>query len=119
MRTVSEVLAEEGLERIDLLKVDVEKSEQEVLAGIREEDWEKIKQVVLEVHDREGSLGRLERELARARATRWSGSRKRGWRGRGSTTCMRCGGRSWRGGRRRVRECRAAVAEGPAGCCSG
>ena len=65
MRTVSEVVAEEGLERIDLLKVDVEKSEQEVLAGIREEDWEKIKQVVVEVHDREGSLGRLERELAR------------------------------------------------------
>ena len=63
MRTLSEVLAEEGVERIDLLKVDVEKSEEEVLAGIEEADWAKVRQVVLEVHDSEGRLERVEAQL--------------------------------------------------------
>ena len=63
MRTLSEVLEEEGVERIDLLKVDVEKSEEEVLAGIEEADWAKVRQVVLEVHDSEGRLERVEAQL--------------------------------------------------------
>jgi acyl carrier protein len=45
------VIREQGVERIDLLKVDAEKSEGYILAGIRDEDWPKIRQVVLEVHD--------------------------------------------------------------------
>jgi hypothetical protein len=49
VRTVSEVIAEHGIERIDVLKIDVERSEVEVLEGIRDEDWPKIRQVVLEV----------------------------------------------------------------------
>jgi amino acid adenylation domain-containing protein/FkbM family methyltransferase len=61
LRTVSGVIAEEGIGRIDLLKIDVEKSEMEVLAGVRDEDWPKIRQVVVEVHDEDG---RLERALA-------------------------------------------------------
>ncbi|HWM91854.1 MAG TPA: amino acid adenylation domain-containing protein [Thermoanaerobaculia bacterium] len=56
LRTLSEVIAEEGIERIDLLKVDVEKSELEVLHGLREEDWPRVRQVVVEVHDIEGRL---------------------------------------------------------------
>ncbi|HYN22360.1 MAG TPA: amino acid adenylation domain-containing protein, partial [Thermoanaerobaculia bacterium] len=60
LRTLSEVIAEERIERIDLLKVDVEKSELEVLAGLRDEDWPKVRQVVVEVHDLDG---RLERAL--------------------------------------------------------
>jgi len=51
--TLSDVIREQGIERIDLLKVDVEKSEVDVLRGIRDEDWGKIDQVVLEVHSRE------------------------------------------------------------------
>jgi acyl carrier protein len=51
LRTMSEIIHESGVERIDLLKVDVEKSEMDVLAGINEDDWQKIQQVVLEVHD--------------------------------------------------------------------
>lgn len=51
LRTVGEIVAEYGVDRIDLLKVDVEKSEAEVLAGISERDWPKIRQAVLEVHD--------------------------------------------------------------------
>jgi FkbM family methyltransferase len=48
---LSDVIRENGVERIDLLKVDAEKSEGFILAGIRDEDWPKIRQVVLEVHD--------------------------------------------------------------------
>jgi amino acid adenylation domain-containing protein/FkbM family methyltransferase len=56
LRTLSDVIREQGVERIDLLKVDVEKSEEDVLRGINEEDWRKIAQVVLEVHDTGGRL---------------------------------------------------------------
>jgi acyl carrier protein len=56
LRTLSEVIKAEGIERIDLLKVDVEKSELDVLEGIEEEDWAKIKQIVMEVHEQEGRL---------------------------------------------------------------
>jgi amino acid adenylation domain-containing protein/FkbM family methyltransferase len=59
LRTVSDVIRENGIERIDLLKVDVEKSELDVLLGVKEEDWPKIKQVVAEVHDRGDRLGRV------------------------------------------------------------
>jgi natural product biosynthesis luciferase-like monooxygenase protein/FkbM family methyltransferase len=53
LRPLSAVIREEGIERIDLLKVDVEKSEREVMAGIADEDWPKIRQIVLEIHTRE------------------------------------------------------------------
>jgi len=49
--TLSDVIREHGIERIDLLKVDAEKSEGFILAGLGDEDWPKIRQVVLEVHD--------------------------------------------------------------------
>ncbi|MBV8203344.1 MAG: amino acid adenylation domain-containing protein, partial [Acidobacteria bacterium] len=50
LRTLSEVIAAEGIERIDLLKIDAEKSELEVLAGLCGADWDKLRQVVAEVH---------------------------------------------------------------------
>ena len=53
LRTLSDLIVENKIERIDLLKIDVEKSEFDVLAGIREEDWRKIKQLVLEVEGKE------------------------------------------------------------------
>ena len=59
LRTLSEVIAAEAVERIDLLKIDVEKSELAVLAGLGEEDWRKVRQVVLEVHDVEGRLAQV------------------------------------------------------------
>ncbi|HEX8558418.1 MAG TPA: FkbM family methyltransferase, partial [Pyrinomonadaceae bacterium] len=49
LRTLSGVIGEKKIERIDLLKLDVEKSELDVLNGIREEDWGKIRQIVAEV----------------------------------------------------------------------
>jgi FkbM family methyltransferase len=57
--TLSEVIRENGVERIDLLKIDAEKCEQEVLDGIDESDWEKIRQCVVEVHDLDGRLERI------------------------------------------------------------
>lgn len=51
LRTLSEIIQEYEVQQIDLLKVDVEKSELDVLLGVKEEDWLKIKQVVVEVHD--------------------------------------------------------------------
>jgi len=48
-----------AVERIDLLKVDVEKSELDVLLGIEGQDWPKIKQVVVEVHDLEQRVKKI------------------------------------------------------------
>lgn len=49
LRTLSSVIAEEGIERIDLLKINVEKSELDVLRGLSPGDWPKIRQLVIEV----------------------------------------------------------------------
>jgi FkbM family methyltransferase len=56
LRTVSEIVDEQSVARIDLLKLDVERSEREVLAGIRAEHWSRIGQAVIEVHDENGGL---------------------------------------------------------------
>jgi amino acid adenylation domain-containing protein/FkbM family methyltransferase len=49
LRTLSGYIAEAGIDRIDLLKINVEKSELDVLQGIRPADWRKIRQLVIEV----------------------------------------------------------------------
>lgn len=48
--TLSNVIEEQGIEVIDLLKIDAEKSELDILAGIKEEHWPKIGQIIMEVH---------------------------------------------------------------------
>jgi FkbM family methyltransferase len=53
IRTLSQVIREQGVERIDLLKVDVEGGEYDVLAGIDEEHWGRISQVVAEAHEQD------------------------------------------------------------------
>jgi amino acid adenylation domain-containing protein/FkbM family methyltransferase len=62
IRTLTSVMREEGVKKIDLLKVDVQRAEKEVLEGIEEEEWGKIRQVVMEVHDQKGDVseGRTE-----------------------------------------------------------
>jgi 31-O-methyltransferase len=64
LRTLSEIIDEQHVTRIDLLKVDVEKSEREVLAGIRDEHWGLIRQIVVEVHDQDGALAEVQNKLA-------------------------------------------------------
>ena len=59
LTTLSQIIHQHQIEKIDLLKVDVEKSEQDVLKGICEEDWHKIKQLVIEVHDINGRLAEI------------------------------------------------------------
>lgn len=56
LRTLSEVMEEQHVERIDLLKIVVQKSEWEILAGIKTEDWPKIQQLVLEIYDTDGRV---------------------------------------------------------------
>lgn len=51
LKTVSQAIREHGLSRIDLVKIDVEGSELDVIRGIHDEDWAKINQFVIEVHD--------------------------------------------------------------------
>lgn len=51
IRTMSQIVREHAVPRIDLLKIDVERAETDVLAGIGDEDWPKIRQVVVEVHE--------------------------------------------------------------------
>ncbi|MGH1493341.1 MAG: FkbM family methyltransferase, partial [Acidimicrobiales bacterium] len=48
--SLGEVIDRHNLTEIDLLKVDAEKSERGILKGIREEDWSKIRQLIVEVH---------------------------------------------------------------------
>lgn len=49
VRTLSETIRQQALERIDLLKIDVEGAELEVLDGIEEQHWPRIRQLVVEI----------------------------------------------------------------------
>ena len=55
LRTLSQVILAEQVALIDLLKIDVQRAELDVLRGIEQQDWEKIRQVVMEVHDGKGT----------------------------------------------------------------
>jgi len=59
IRTLSEIIAAEQITRLDLLKIDVEKAEQDVLDGLNAEDWPKVQRIVVEVHDRDGRLDQI------------------------------------------------------------
>ncbi len=50
LRTLSEIIKENQIKRIDLLKIDAENYEQHVIDGIENEDWDKIQQIAMEVH---------------------------------------------------------------------
>jgi iturin family lipopeptide synthetase C len=65
LRRLSDVMREEKVEQIDLLKVDVEKSELEVLLGIDDDDWARIKQVAMELHDIDGKLEKIKALLSK------------------------------------------------------
>jgi amino acid adenylation domain-containing protein/FkbM family methyltransferase len=69
LETLSRVIRENRLTAIDLLKIDVEKCEWQVLQGIDDGDWPKVRQLVMEVHDIDGRLSGIE-ELLRSRGYR-------------------------------------------------
>ncbi len=60
LTALSDFIREQSLTCIDLLKIDAEKSELNIIRGIREEDWRKIKQVLIEVHDIGDSISEIE-----------------------------------------------------------
>ncbi|MCP4155357.1 MAG: FkbM family methyltransferase, partial [bacterium] len=55
-KTFTQVLKENNIETIDLLKIGVEKNKFHLLQGLSAEDWKKIRQIVLKVYNVEGSL---------------------------------------------------------------
>jgi FkbM family methyltransferase len=61
--TVSNQLAALSVEAVDLLKIDTEGSEREVLAGIAEGDWPRIRQLLVEVHLGVAATDGIEQEL--------------------------------------------------------
>lgn len=63
VRTLSEVMAQEALDRVHLLKIDVERAELDVLAGLGPGDWAKVQQLVVEVHDMKGRVQHMEAML--------------------------------------------------------
>lgn len=55
--TLSAVIAQHGLDSVDLLKIDAERAELDVLLGLADHDWPRVRSVVMEVHDEDGQLG--------------------------------------------------------------
>lgn len=66
LSTLSREIDRFGIERIDLLKIDVEGAELDVLLGIEERHWPLIEQVTLEGHDIDGRLRAIEDLFAKA-----------------------------------------------------
>lgn len=51
LRRLSDVINESPVDRIDLLKIDVQRAEHDVLKGIDDEHWPLVQQISMEVHD--------------------------------------------------------------------
>jgi FkbM family methyltransferase len=54
LRAISQVIDEANIPVVSLLKIDAEGSELEILDGIRDDQWRKIRQIALEIHDKDG-----------------------------------------------------------------
>lgn len=55
-QTLSDVIRRLGIEAIDLLKIDAQKSELNILKGIDRSHWNMVSQVIIEAHDIDGSV---------------------------------------------------------------
>lgn len=69
LTTVSAALREYDIDTVDLAKIDVEGAEWDVLKGISESDWPRIRQLALEVHDVDARVSRM-RNLLEAKGYR-------------------------------------------------
>lgn len=63
IKTISQIISEYSIREINLLKIDVEKSELDVLNGIQQEHWLMIKQVAIEVHDIKERVSKIHKLL--------------------------------------------------------
>lgn len=59
LKTISQVIKDNKISKIDLLKIDVEQAELDVINGINDTDWAIIQQVIIEVHDVEDRLNTI------------------------------------------------------------
>ncbi|AOX03111.1 hypothetical protein BJP34_29990 [Moorena producens PAL-8-15-08-1] len=48
-KSISSMIHQHNIEKIDLLKINADQPQLDILAGIKEKDWEKIQQIVMEV----------------------------------------------------------------------
>ncbi len=51
IRPLSDIIKENNINTINLLKIDAENYERQVLEGINNKDWDKIQQISMEVHE--------------------------------------------------------------------
>jgi FkbM family methyltransferase len=65
MTTVSDCLRKYGIDVVDLVKIDVEGAEWSVLNGIGDDDWTRLRQLAIEVHDVDGRVGKVRELLER------------------------------------------------------
>lgn len=63
LKPLSEVITNQNIRKIDLLKIDCEGAEWDVLLGIKEEHWSMVKSMVVEVHDLNGRLEKMKELL--------------------------------------------------------
>ena len=63
VKSLSQIIKENKINHIDLLKIDAENAELEIVNGIIEEDWNKIDQLIIEVFDEEGRLSKITKIL--------------------------------------------------------
>lgn len=59
LRTISDIIDENDIQKIDYLKIDTEGAEMKVLGGIRPEHWPVIRQVVVEAHEGKEGLAQV------------------------------------------------------------
>ena len=57
--TLANIVEQENIQKIDLLKIDVQRCEKEVLDGVAESIWPLINQIVIEVHDIENRVSEI------------------------------------------------------------
>ena len=65
LKTIFQIVREENIQQIDLLKIDVEKSELDVLLGIDRHDWAKVRQIVIEAHDIDNRIEKIKTLLSK------------------------------------------------------
>eukprot|EP00878_Enallax_costatus_P029668 GHUV01032209.1.p1 GENE.GHUV01032209.1~~GHUV01032209.1.p1 ORF type:complete len:169 (+),score=35.70 GHUV01032209.1:303-809(+) len=63
MVTVSQLIKQYSINEVGLLKINVERAEWDVLAGIADKDWPKIRQVSVQVHNIRGRVQHLKQLL--------------------------------------------------------
>ncbi len=78
LKTLSTVIREQQIPKIDLLKVDCEGAEWSVLQGIEDEHWPMIRSCVIEVHDIDGRFEKVKQLLVSKGFTKIHAEREKG-----------------------------------------